>query len=90
MEGYSRSYSPNDGLLRTIQAIDLYSLALFKTPLPLPGLDLQNGSQRVDWLTSCDGGGTSRAGFSVKKPSGLRVTLTRSTGMIGKSSIRGL
>jgi hypothetical protein len=35
-------------------------------------------------------GGTSRAGLASKKPNGRRVRLTRSTGMTGQSSGRGM
>jgi hypothetical protein len=44
----------------------------------------------VDLLNACVDGGTSSAGFFVKNPSGFNMTLTRSIGMTGKSSIRGL
>lgn len=44
----------------------------------------------VDLLNDCVEGGTSNAGFLVKNPSGFSMTLTRSTGMTGKSSMRGL
>ena len=45
---------------------------------------------RVDLLNNCEDCGTSSAGFFVKNPSGLSITLTRSMGITGKSSIRGL
>jgi hypothetical protein len=45
---------------------------------------------RVDLLNDCVDGGTSSAGFLVKNPSGRSMTLTRSMGMMGKSSTRGL
>lgn len=54
-------------------------------------IDLQHDSGwSVDLLKFWVDWGTSKAGFFVKKPSGLSMTLTRSMGMTGKSSIRGL
>lgn len=59
--------------------------------LPFAGPQQAAGSGCcVDLLNDCEDCGTSSAGFFVKNPSGFNITLMRSIGMTGKSSMRGL
>lgn len=69
----------------------LYSLALLDAD-PAEGAQqaLVASGWRVDLLNVWADCGTSNAGFLVKNPSGFSITLMRSMGITGKSSMRGL
>ena len=62
----------------------------YNFPFISPAQHATGSGCSVDLLNDCDEGGTSKAGFLVKNPSGFSMTLTRSTGITGKSSMRGL